>query len=178
MRCCRNSARGCGSMASRIYRPCFSACSCCRAVRSIPAHHHAFGNAFFRSPPETCRACPTAFWPHSAGSTASDLYDAGVIDPSSFDRAGIGLRPGPRPSWSKHAIGGGESALRDARFPYHAFREAPPAFAPSTPVHGVAMARHHCCPAVRPSVRLASVDSAGVRPSQDAHARHQQNRIT
>ena len=72
------------SMASRVYRPCFSACSCCRAVRSIPAHHHAFGNAFFRSPPETCRACPTAFWPHSAGSTASDLYDAGVIDPSSF----------------------------------------------------------------------------------------------
>ena len=48
MRCCRNSARGCGSMASRvIHGPCFSACSRRRAVRSIPAHHPCIRQRFF-----------------------------------------------------------------------------------------------------------------------------------
>ena len=60
-----------------------SAHSGCPAKRLIPAHHHAFGNAFFRLPPETRRACPTAFWPHSAGSTASGRYYADDR-PSSF----------------------------------------------------------------------------------------------
>ena len=36
----------------RAYRGRASARSCCRAEHLIPAHHHAFGNAFFRSPPE------------------------------------------------------------------------------------------------------------------------------
>ena len=31
-------------------------------------------NAFYRSPPETGRACPTAFWAYSVGSTASGQY--------------------------------------------------------------------------------------------------------
>jgi hypothetical protein len=58
--------------------------SCCRAEPLIPAHHHAFGNAFFRLPSETRRACPTAFWPtaqarqHRVGITrmiARHLFD-------------------------------------------------------------------------------------------------------
>jgi hypothetical protein len=44
----------------RAYRGRASARSCCRAEPLIPAHHHAFGNTFFRSPPETGKACPTA----------------------------------------------------------------------------------------------------------------------
>jgi hypothetical protein len=31
--------------------------------RPIPAHRRASGNGFFRSPRETCRACPSASWP-------------------------------------------------------------------------------------------------------------------
>jgi hypothetical protein len=58
----------------RAYRDRASVHSCCRVVHPIPAHHHACGNAFFRSPPATCTACRTVSWPHSAGSTASDRY--------------------------------------------------------------------------------------------------------
>jgi hypothetical protein len=79
-----------------------SAHSGCRAVRPIPAHHHAFDNAFFQSPPETCRACPTAFWPHGAGSTASDLYDAGVTAPeSASDQAPDPAGASTLPAWAK-----------------------------------------------------------------------------
>ena len=79
----------------RAYRGRASARSCCRAEPLIPAHHHAFGNALFRLPPETRRACPTAFWPHSAGSTASGRYYADDR-PSSFRlrRNGIGAASG------------------------------------------------------------------------------------
>ena len=68
----------------RAYRGRASARSCCRAEPLIPAHHHAFGNAFLRLPPETRRACPTAFGPtaqarqHRAGITrmiARHLFD-------------------------------------------------------------------------------------------------------
>ena len=67
----------------RAYRGRASARSCCRGEPLIPAHHHAFGNAFLRVPPETRRACPTAFWPHSAGSAGSGRYYADD-GPSSF----------------------------------------------------------------------------------------------
>jgi hypothetical protein len=36
----------------RAYKGRASARSCCRAEPLIPAHHHAFGNAFFRLPPK------------------------------------------------------------------------------------------------------------------------------
>ena len=79
----------------RAYRGRASARSCCRGEPLIPAHHHAFGNAFLRLPPETRRACPTAFWPHSAGSAGSGRYYADDR-PSSFRlrRNGIGAASG------------------------------------------------------------------------------------
>jgi hypothetical protein len=79
----------------RAYRGVLQRVSCCRVEPLIPAHHHAFGNAFFRLAPETRRACPTAFWPHSAGSTASGRYYADDR-PSSFPlrRNGIGAASG------------------------------------------------------------------------------------
>jgi hypothetical protein len=95
-----------------------SAHSGCRAERLIPAHHHAFGNAFFRLPPETRRACPTAFWPHCARSTASGRY---YVDdrPSSFRlrRNGIGEivdLAGAQPALSRMLRGGYN---KDARCP-------------------------------------------------------------
>ena len=72
-----------------------SARFCCRVERPIPAHHHASDNVFFRSPSETFRICPSAFWPRSAGSTASDQYYADDR-PSSFclRRDGTSARAG------------------------------------------------------------------------------------
>jgi hypothetical protein len=55
---CAIAARGLASAdVPRRLRACTgraSARSCCRVERPIPAHHRAFGNAFFHSPPATC----------------------------------------------------------------------------------------------------------------------------
>ena len=66
----------------------------CRVERRIPAHRHASDNAFFPSRQQTCKPCPSASWPHSAGSTASDRYYVG--DRSFFRprRDGTGIRSG------------------------------------------------------------------------------------
>ena len=55
---------------------------CCQVARPIPQRRRACDNVFFRSPPETCKVCPSASWPHSAGSTASDRYYADDRPPS------------------------------------------------------------------------------------------------
>ena len=57
------------SPSSRLRRPAFFA----RSARSR-AHHHA--TLFSDHRPATGRPCPTAFWPHSVGSAASDRYYA------------------------------------------------------------------------------------------------------
>src|SRR5262249_49562623 len=57
---------------------------CCRAARPIPLHHRAFGNAVYRQPRATGRACPSATSPRSAGYQASDRYYAGDHPPSFF----------------------------------------------------------------------------------------------
>jgi hypothetical protein len=71
-----------------------SARFCCRVERPIPAHRHASDNVVFRLPPETCRICPSAFCPRSAGLRASDQYYSD--DRSSFclRRYGAGARVG------------------------------------------------------------------------------------
>ena len=114
----------------RAYRGRASARSCCRGEPLIPAPQYAFGNALFRLPPETRRACPTAFWPHSAGSTASGRYYADDR-PSSFRlrRNGIGAASGSpiivdlagaQPALSRMLRGGyNKDAMRVARDDTH-----------------------------------------------------------
>lgn len=86
MRDCRSKSCSCrrSSRASRVF---------CPAERPILAHHHASGSVFSRSPPETCRVSPNAFWPRSAGSTTSGRYYA-ANSSSSFRRrrSGTGSR--------------------------------------------------------------------------------------
>jgi hypothetical protein len=81
-------------MASRVYRPCFSA-FCYRVERPIPAHRRVSGNVFFHSPQETCRAYPSAFWLRNVGTITSDRCYADDR-PSSFclRRDGAGVRSG------------------------------------------------------------------------------------
>jgi hypothetical protein len=74
--------------------PCFSAFLLPRGAPD-PGAPPCIRQRFLPLPPQTRRACPTAFWPHSAGSTASGRYYADDR-PSSFRlrRNGIGAASG------------------------------------------------------------------------------------